>query len=64
MRGLDPRISIMRALLCLAKRDGRDKPGHDAGETVATASQFFLVFFNASFDQIGSSEPLPQAIGR
>src|SRR5258708_33774356 len=28
MRGLDPRISL-RDALCLPKRDGRDKPGHD-----------------------------------
>src|ERR1700744_512954 len=29
MRGLDPRIPIIRAQ-CPTKRDGRDKPGHDA----------------------------------
>jgi hypothetical protein len=28
MRGLDPRIPIIRAQ-CPPKRDGRDKPGHD-----------------------------------
>ncbi len=29
MRGLDPRIPLRQAMLCLPKRDGRDKPGHD-----------------------------------
>jgi hypothetical protein len=27
--GLDPAIPIIRARLCLDKRDGRVKPGHD-----------------------------------
>jgi len=31
--GLVPAIPIRRAMHCVPKRDGRDKPGHDGGES-------------------------------
>jgi hypothetical protein len=34
--GLGPAISIVLALPCLPKRDGRDKPGHDDDKGSAT----------------------------
>jgi hypothetical protein len=33
MPGLDPGIPLERAMF-VPKRDGRDKPGHDGGETI------------------------------
>src|SRR5215208_6066695 len=35
MRGLDPRIPLRMAQRRQAKRDGRDRPGHDKGYVIA-----------------------------
>jgi hypothetical protein len=38
MPGLVPGISIQSARRCHWERDGRDKPGHDAGEKLRRAN--------------------------
>jgi hypothetical protein len=38
--GLDPAIPIIWAQLCLGKRDGRDKPGHDESKRLRVKSAY------------------------